>query len=474
MTTAQLADGTQLQFPDETDPDVIQRTVKQYIAKNPQPLSPETEAKRGMFGGIPEAAVALGSSALAGPVSGWAGLGTAAYGYLGNKLGLLNPEETPNPADVVNKVQDALTYQPQSRAGKALVGAASFLPGQLARGADWLGGQATDITGSPAIGAGVNAATQALPFAMLPKIPSAAGDALASGARTMMTKALQSKGTDLAKQNALADTMLQNRLTVSPSSLDNLWDKISDIGEQGKDIIANSPAQIDKNAVADRLLPQNFGGTSLDVFKKQPNNAADLAQIEGVRQGFLNNEFLPSSTPEQTIQSPILNEKGQPFSTTVPASGSDMIPIQQAQEMKQAGYQVLKDRAYGQLGSAEREGTKNLLRSLNTEITDAEPAMAGINAAQAPLLALSDPLEAAVVRGAKNQPIYGASFRERMVPFVLGKSPWFNSVVANALDSAGRGVGGMGSSIPYTSALQPGMDAQARQQQLSKLLRGSQ
>jgi len=56
MTTAQLADGTQLQFPDETDPDVIQRTVKQYIAKNPQPLSPETEAKRGMFGGIPEAA----------------------------------------------------------------------------------------------------------------------------------------------------------------------------------------------------------------------------------------------------------------------------------------------------------------------------------------------------------------------------------------------------------------------------------
>ena len=439
MTTAQLPDGTQLQFPDETDPDVIQRTVKQYIAKNPQPLSPETEAKRGMFGGIPEAAVALGSSALAGPVSGWAGLGTAAYGYLGNKLGLLNPEETPNPADVVNKVQDALTYQPQSRAGKALVGAASFLPGQLARGADWLGGQATDITGSPAIGAGVNAATQALPFAMLPKIPSAAGDALASGARTMMTKALQAKGTDLAKQNALADTMLQNRLTVSPSSLDNLWDKISDIGEQGKDIIANSPAQ-----------------------------------IEGVRQGFLNNEFLPSSTPEQIVQSQILNEKGQPFSTTIPASGSDMIPIQQAQEMKQAGYQVLKDRAYGQLGSAEREGTKNLLRSLNTEITDAEPAMAGINAAQAPLLALSDPLEAAVVRGAKNQPIYGASFRERMVPFVLGKSPWFNSVVANALDSAGRGVGGMGSSIPYTSALQPGMDAQTRQQQLSKLLRGSQ
>ncbi len=74
-----------------------------------------------------EAIANVGSSMLAGPVSGLAGLGTAAT----NAVGLTN---TPA-ADVVNRVGGAMTYQPRTEGGQQIAGAVAYPFEKLAQGA---------------------------------------------------------------------------------------------------------------------------------------------------------------------------------------------------------------------------------------------------------------------------------------------------------------------------------------------------
>jgi hypothetical protein len=95
----------------------------------------------------------LASGAVAAPVAGIAGLGALA----GNALGMKT-----DPASVVQKTQNALTYQPRSAQGQQTSSAMDSLlgiPGQLA---DQAGGAVTDATGSPALGAATNTGLQGL------------------------------------------------------------------------------------------------------------------------------------------------------------------------------------------------------------------------------------------------------------------------------------------------------------------------
>lgn len=105
---------------------------------------------------------AMGSSLLAGPVAGLAGLGAAGT----RALGLTQTE----PADVVRNVQGAMTYQPRTQAGQAATDIASYPFEKLAQGADYVGGKVAEATGSPAAGAGTNAALQFLPSMLIPAL----------------------------------------------------------------------------------------------------------------------------------------------------------------------------------------------------------------------------------------------------------------------------------------------------------------
>jgi hypothetical protein len=109
-----------------------------------------------------EPATAIGTGAVATPIAGLAGLGTAAA----RGLGLTGAQ----PADIVERVQGALTYQPRTKAGSVATSVASYPFEKLAQGADWLGQQASDAFDSPAIGATVNTATQTLPGMLLPAL----------------------------------------------------------------------------------------------------------------------------------------------------------------------------------------------------------------------------------------------------------------------------------------------------------------
>jgi hypothetical protein len=136
----------------------------------------------GTVAAIPKVAAQMASGAVAAPVAGYAGMGAAAA----RGLGLTNAD----PASVVNRVQSALTYQPSSPIAQGLASGVSFLPGKFAQGADWAGGQVSQATGSPALGAAVNTGIQALPLALGARfgasatrprpVPIAPEDALAS------------------------------------------------------------------------------------------------------------------------------------------------------------------------------------------------------------------------------------------------------------------------------------------------------
>lgn len=136
-----------------------------------QPEQPVTRAQTQQVGDSSDVILdpvrQMGSSALAAPVAGLAGLGTLA----GNAMGLTERE----PADVVRSVQSALTYQPRTKAGEAASKVAAYPFEKLAQAADYVGGKTADVTGSPGLGAAVNTTIQAAPALLMRrggKVPS--------------------------------------------------------------------------------------------------------------------------------------------------------------------------------------------------------------------------------------------------------------------------------------------------------------
>lgn len=99
-----------------------------------------------------EAGLSLATGAVGSSIAGLAGL-----------AGSVLPGPEGQGAEFVRKVQEATTYQPRTTLGRKEMEIATYLPEQLAKGADWAGGKVTDITGSPLAGTVVNTALQAAP-----------------------------------------------------------------------------------------------------------------------------------------------------------------------------------------------------------------------------------------------------------------------------------------------------------------------
>lgn len=194
MTVHAQVDGIgTLEFPDGTDPAVIQGAVKKMVESKGQahpgflkgvgqggvvtpdkpPAKPQERTWRDTakdvatgygraVAGPVEGAMALASGSIAAPVAGLAGMAQGAKNFV-------TGEGTPA-ADRVSSVQDALTYQPRTELGQATAGAAAKPFELLAAGADKAGAWTADKTGSPALGATVNTVLQAAPSAILPEL----------------------------------------------------------------------------------------------------------------------------------------------------------------------------------------------------------------------------------------------------------------------------------------------------------------
>lgn len=110
-------------------------------------------------GALSEPAMQMVSGAVAAPVSGIAGIATAA----GNALGFTDAQ----PADVIERVGSAMTYQPRTTAGKAVSSVVQYPFEKITQFADWAGGGVAEATASPAAGAALNTAIQSAPALLL-------------------------------------------------------------------------------------------------------------------------------------------------------------------------------------------------------------------------------------------------------------------------------------------------------------------
>lgn len=106
-----------------------------------------------LYGPI-DAAASLASGAVAGPLSGLAGI-----------AGSILPGPAGQGADWTARTQDALTYDPRTKLGEEIVSTATAPLEAWAKGADSLGGRVSDVAG-PAAGAATNAVIQTLPMGL--------------------------------------------------------------------------------------------------------------------------------------------------------------------------------------------------------------------------------------------------------------------------------------------------------------------
>lgn len=148
--TANLADGRVLNFPDGTDPAVIQQTVKRMLSESPQatqeaPLpqpAPEQGFSAQLVGGL-ENIGALASGIVAEPLAGIAGLAQSINPFAEEGAG----------AEAVKATREALTFTPGTQAGKSqqqAIGETLAPIGEALSGAEeFLGESTLDLTGSP-------------------------------------------------------------------------------------------------------------------------------------------------------------------------------------------------------------------------------------------------------------------------------------------------------------------------------------
>ena len=99
---AQLADGRILEFPDGTDPQVIQDTVKSQItASQPQPeVQNDLSATEQIIGGV------SGAATLASDIGG------TIVGGLTALVDVMNPFTDNDPSQMIQRIQDKLRIDP--------------------------------------------------------------------------------------------------------------------------------------------------------------------------------------------------------------------------------------------------------------------------------------------------------------------------------------------------------------------------
>lgn len=175
--------------------------------------------------GVGETALALGSGAAGAVAGGISGLATAAT----NALGLTNTE----PGDRVRQVQDAISYEPRTAAGRNLTGGAALPFELLAKGGKWLGDQAQDKTAGifpnpqdrALLATGIETGTNMLPMALGPlarAIPAESAASIAARAKTKALNAPVDAGIAAARDAGLVITPTQAQAGVIPRTMESL------------------------------------------------------------------------------------------------------------------------------------------------------------------------------------------------------------------------------------------------------------
>lgn len=347
----------QVEFPEGmSDADIVAAIQKMS--------APSKKAEFGMkdFLTGPDILATQASGAVASPVAGLAGI-----------LGSVLPGEAGQGARYTRAVGDALTYQPRTELGKGAAKVLNVPFSLLHKVAVKAGEKAQDKLGfEPAGATAVQTLVESLPAIAGGSVVSKGAEIGKDVGRRVMQSAVKPYVGDLRSGKAARaiETMLEEGYSPTRGSVEKMRAAIDDLNTEISQAIANSPATVNKAEVLRSLRPQ------LNKFKNQVNPSADVAAIRAAADEFFNHPDL---------------------------QGTNVIPVQKAQELKQGTYRVLGEKAYGELKSAQTEAQKTLARGLKEEIAKSVPEVAPLNARESALLNAARIAETrALMHGNKN------------------------------------------------------------------------
>lgn len=295
------------------------------------------------------------------------------------------------------------------RANEALTQGAYDAGGKVA---EWGGklGLPPEVSGG--LGYATNVGMQAIPaFVTGTGAGKLAKPVLEAGGRKLMQSALKPNTQEMmtGKGPRAIQTMLEEGANVTAGGVEKLQTKANALGKIVDDLVSSSSETVNKNAIVKALR-----GT-LEKFTNQALPVSDRAAISAAADEFLTKHpLVPSKIPAQTIpssrvESAVLDASGKPFANVIPekiipASGTDEIPVQVAQAIKQGTYKILGDKAYGhELTQAGTDAQKALARGLRQEIEAKIPGVAAPNAEQSRLInALQIAMRREYLSGNKN------------------------------------------------------------------------
>lgn len=378
----------------------FEKVVSAYQLSRQQPEQPQKEEYKylpNMLFGAIEPNLALMSGAVAGPVSGIAGI-----------AGSLLPGPEGQGADWVRRVQQGMTYSPASEAGRAATDLISYPFRKLGEAAQYAGGAVTDATGSPLAGTVVDTAIQSAPLLASRLIPATPSAETIQGtvARNLLQKAVKPTSRDLRTGHAqrALQTMLDESIPPTPSGMEKASRIVANLNSEVDQAIANSNARVSIPRVVART--QDVADAAL----RQVNPTHDVASVTNAVTEFANH--------------PTINRR-------------ITIPVQTAQELKQGTYRALGGKSYGELGSASTEAQKALARGLREEVIANVPEIASPLAREASLMNLLDTM-ANRVDISRNRNIQGLSALRSDSPiawssFMLDRSTPFMAWLARRI-----------------------------------------
>lgn len=219
----------------------------------------------------------------------------------------------------------------------------------LEEGAFRAGGAATDATGSPAVGTGVNLGVQAIPMVMGGGLARAAGPLLEKAGLKTLQSALKPP-TDMV---------------------------VSGEAERGMRKMLDEGINATRGGAVDlrRAIDKSRAAADAEI-KAASARGAEVGR-EKVYSEF---ENLAKKAEERTFGDPDaaldrLKSAWEKYRANVP----EKIDIEQAQRIKRGAQKHVSDSAYGELATLEKETEKGIARGLRREIEAQQPSVAPIN-----------------------------------------------------------------------------------------------
>ncbi len=201
--------------PDDASEEQIMAYAKENFDKAPKPDPIKEAINKSPTIGALDTVASLGSGAIAGPVSGLAGIAQGAKNLFSPGM---------QAGDRVRQVQEALTYEPRTTIGQGVTKAISYPFMKLGELGDFAGEKTAEKTGSPAAGAGVNMALQSIPL-LLGRV-GPIGESTASLAKRNALRDLN-KQTDQGIVNAKEAGYVLPPTQANPSFLNKLTEGLA-------------------------------------------------------------------------------------------------------------------------------------------------------------------------------------------------------------------------------------------------------